>query len=60
MGYHKIFDKYKSILENTDSLQDGLHFHYHPHPMIKHAHLLCHQMAWANRQTFSNIIKKNN
>ena len=39
MGYHGVFDHYKKILEDTKSKQDGLHFHYHPHPMIKHAHL---------------------
>jgi hypothetical protein len=39
IGYHKIFDKYNSILKKTNSFKDGLHFHYHPHPMVKHAHL---------------------
>ena len=39
MGYHNIFDEYKRILKENDSLSDGLHFHYHPHPIIKHAHL---------------------
>ena len=26
-------------IKQTNSQKDGLHFHYHPHPMIKHAHL---------------------
>ncbi len=39
MGYHKIFDHYKNILNKTNSNQDGMHFHYHPHPMVKYAHL---------------------
>ena len=39
MGYHKIFDNYQEILSKNKSNQDGVHFHYHPHPMVKHAHL---------------------
>lgn len=39
IGYHNIYDEYKRILKKNNSSQDGLHFHYHPHPMIKHAHL---------------------
>ncbi len=39
MGYHNIFDEYKRILKDTNSSQDGFQFHYHPHPMLKHAHL---------------------
>lgn len=39
MGYHNIFDEYKRILKNSNSFQDGFQFHYHPHPMLKHAHL---------------------
>ena len=39
IGYHKIYDYVSKKLEETDSKKDGLHFHYHPHPMIKHAHL---------------------
>ena len=39
IGYHNIFDEYKRILNKNKSYQDGLHFHYHPHPLIKHAHL---------------------
>ena len=37
LGYHKIFDHYKNILKTTNSSKDGLHFHYHPHPMQKNA-----------------------
>ncbi len=39
IGFHNIFDEYRRILKKNKSHQDGLHFHYHPHPMIKHAHL---------------------
>ena len=39
IGFHNIFDEYKRILKNNNSYQDGFQFHYHPHPLIKHAHL---------------------
>jgi hypothetical protein len=39
IGYHKIFDYVSKKLNETNSCKDGLHFHYHPHPMTKHAHL---------------------
>lgn len=38
MGYHLIFDHYRSILRRTGSDQDGLHFHFHPHPFSREAH----------------------
>ena len=39
LGFHKIFDKYKSFLKKYNSSQDGFYFHYHPHPIQKFAHL---------------------
>ena len=39
IGYHAIFDKYSKYILNKDSKKDGLHFHYHPHPIKKFAHL---------------------
>ncbi len=39
IGFHNIFDEYKRILRENNSEQDGFQFHYHPHPLIKHAHL---------------------
>ncbi len=38
MGYHNIFDHYKSILDSDDvNGRDGLHFHYHPMPFTRRA-----------------------
>ena len=31
MGYHNIFDHYRSAIRETNSRLDGLHFHFHPH-----------------------------
>jgi len=50
MGFHNIFDHYKSILEEKGAKQDGFHFHFHPHPIVKHA-TLCgtHWLAPSNK-----------
>jgi hypothetical protein len=39
LGYNKIFDYYRSILKKKKCENDGMYFHYHPHPIKKHAHL---------------------
>ncbi len=50
MGYHNIFDHYMQILKETHSDQDGMHFHYHPHPIIKNATLCAtHWLAPTNK-----------
>src|SRR4029453_15117075 len=38
IGYHNIFDHYVSGLRTSRSSQDGLHFHFHPHPFTGEAH----------------------
>lgn len=38
MGYHNIYDHYQRILKEYTSLQDGLHFHFHPMSVYKEAH----------------------
>ncbi len=38
MGYHNIYDYYQRILKEYTSLQDGLHFHFHPMSVYKEAH----------------------
>jgi len=38
IGYHNIFDHYCEMLSDTESSQDGLQFHYHPHAFVRHAH----------------------
>lgn len=39
LGYHKIFDHYKKKLKETNSIDDGLHFHHHPISFYKQAHI---------------------
>lgn len=38
VGYHKIFDHYQNMIRETGSVQDGLHFHFHPMSTYKEAH----------------------
>ena len=39
IGYHNIFDHYKSILKETNSQQDELGWHFHPMSTYKEAHI---------------------
>ncbi|KPK42809.1 MAG: hypothetical protein AMJ78_01020 [Omnitrophica WOR_2 bacterium SM23_29] len=38
IGYHKIYDFYKQILQKYNSFQDGIHWHFHPMSVYKEAH----------------------
>ncbi len=58
MGYHNIFDEYKRILNETNSDQDGFQFHYHPHPMIKHAHLCATRWLGPTDKLFQVLSRK--
>ncbi len=51
IGFHKIFDHYKNLIESDDiNKKDGLHFHYHPMPFSKKAHYgATHYFATGNR-----------
>jgi hypothetical protein len=57
IGYHNIFDHYQRLLNETGSAQDGIHFHYHPHPFQRHAHL-CATHWWANSESLGQIISR--
>jgi hypothetical protein len=57
IGYHNIFDHYRQVLVETTSSQDGLHFHYHPHSFIKHAHL-CATHWWASSNTLYQVLSR--
>jgi hypothetical protein len=46
LGYHKVFDHYRNVLEETQSNADGLQFHYHPVPFSRSAnHCATHYFA---------------
>jgi len=40
MGHHNIFDFYTDILKNTNSVQDRIHWHFHPIPFYKQANVM--------------------
>ncbi len=57
IGYHNIFDHYRSILKETDSAEDGIHFHYHPHPHNRNAHH-CATHWWAASDSLYQILTR--
>jgi hypothetical protein len=40
MGHHNIFDFYTYIIKNTNSTKDRIHWHFHPAPFYKQAHIM--------------------
>ncbi|RJR32846.1 MAG: hypothetical protein C4576_29130 [Desulfobacteraceae bacterium] len=57
IGYHNIFDHYRHLLERLNVTQDGLQFHYHPHPFKKHAHL-CATHWWSASNSLYQILSR--
>jgi hypothetical protein len=57
MGYHNIFDHYRTALEETGSEQDGLHFHYHPHSFLREAHR-CATHWWASSDSLYQALSR--
>ena len=57
MGYHNVFDHYRTILKETGSEQDGLHFHYHPHSFLKEAHR-CATHWWASSDSLYQVLSR--
>jgi hypothetical protein len=56
-GYHEIFDHYRKRLEKTDSPDDGIQFHFHPHPPSKAAHRSATHW-WANSNTLYQVLSR--
>jgi hypothetical protein len=57
MGYHNVFDHYRAVLRDLESPQDGLHFHYHPHPFSREAHR-CATHWWAASDSLSQTLSR--
>lgn len=50
IGYHNIFEHYRQRLRETGSNQDGIHFHFHPMPFSRKAHMCAtHHFAHDDR-----------
>ena len=57
IGYHNVFDHYRSMIRDTDSPQDGVHLHVHPHPPNREAHL-CATHWWANSDSLWQVLSR--
>jgi hypothetical protein len=57
IGYHNIFEHYSAQIRKTSSMQDGLHFHYHPHSFRREAHR-CATHWWASSNSLHQIISR--
>ena len=57
IGYHNVFDHYRTVLRETGSVQDGLHFHYHPHAFRSEANL-CATHWWANSDSLAQVLSR--
>ena len=57
MGYHNVFDHYRTVTQEAGSAQDGVHFHYHPHSFTKEAHR-CATHWWASSGSLHQILSR--
>jgi hypothetical protein len=57
IGYHNIFEHYSAQIRRTESTQDGLHFHYHPHSFRREAHR-CATHWWSSSNSLHQIISR--
>lgn len=57
IGYHNVFDHYQSVMAETGSLMDGLHFHYHPHNFRREAHR-CATRWWGTSDTLDQSLSR--
>ena len=57
LGYHNVFDHYRSMLRETGSARDGIQLHVHPHPFNREAHY-CATHWWANSDSLSQVLSR--
>lgn len=57
MGFHSIFDHYRRVIRETNSRQDGVGFHYHPHSFSKQAHH-CATHWWESSGSLHQILSR--
>lgn len=57
LGFHNIFDHYRSIIRDFKAPQDGLHFHFHPHNFRREAHRSATHW-WANSSSLQQTLSK--
>ncbi len=57
VGYHNVFDHYSAMVRETKSFQDGMGFHYHPHPFSGEAHH-CATHWWESSNSLHQILSR--
>lgn len=57
IGYHNIFEHYRSIIQRYGAVSDGLHFHYHPHSFRREAHR-CATHWWAASNSLHQVLSR--
>jgi hypothetical protein len=57
VGYHNVYDHYRSAIRETHSPQDGIHFHYHPHPFNRESHRSATHW-WAASDSLPQVISR--
>ena len=57
IGYHNVFDHYRTLIRETECVQDGIHFHYHPHAFGRQAHF-CATHWWANSDSLAQVLSR--
>lgn len=57
IGYHNVYDHYRGVIRETDSPQDGVQFHYHPHAFSRVAnHSATHW--WASSDSLAQVLSR--
>ena len=57
IGFHNVFDHYGGLIRDNASPQDGIHFHYHPHPFGGEAHY-CATHWWASSDSLHQVLSR--
>jgi hypothetical protein len=57
IGYHNVYDHYRHMCRETDSPEDGIHFHYHPQPFRREAHR-CATHIWASSGSLIQVLSR--
>lgn len=57
IGVHNIYDRYRQFIEKYDSNEDGIQFHFHPHPFKSEAHKSGNHW-WANSRALYKILTR--
>jgi hypothetical protein len=57
IGFHHVYDHYLDMIARMGTLQDGVHFHFHPMPFSRQAHH-CGNHYFANGDTLFAVLSR--